>query len=338
MKARFTILLTLFLGSIVSIPALAVAEVNPEAQRHFDAGLAYADDPSGPKWEEALTEFHAAYAINPTWKLKNNIGLCSLHLERDGEAIQAYKEYLAHGGEKDLSAKHRKQIERDIEMLSASLVHVTIEVAPAEAVVIDERKNSKGEMRRNRYPVKGGKASLGLHPGTHRITVEAKGYASDSWSLEGNPASTHQHQFKLEPEKNAEPTTPLEPTKQQPPAVKESARPLAARTPTSVYVGLGVTAGLVAATAVTGVMALNKNKEYADSSSLDERDRLKEAGETFVLLTDIGAGAAVLSTGITAYLYFTERRAASARSAKTPIRFSPVAGPNAAGLALSGKF
>jgi hypothetical protein len=77
--------------------------LSANALKHFNAGIAYADDPSGPKWEEAYREFLAAYADTPSWILKNNIGLCALNLERDDEAIAAFKIYLEHGGEPGLN-------------------------------------------------------------------------------------------------------------------------------------------------------------------------------------------------------------------------------------------
>jgi hypothetical protein len=40
--------------------------VKPEALKHFNAGVAYVDDPTGSKWKEAYTEFRAAYAIHAT--------------------------------------------------------------------------------------------------------------------------------------------------------------------------------------------------------------------------------------------------------------------------------
>lgn len=156
--------------------------LNEAAQRHFDAGLAYVDDPNGPKWEEALKEFRAAYAESPTWKLMNNIGLCALNLERDGEAIEAFKQYLAHGGETDLNSKARKQIEKDVAMLSASLVTVSIEVEPPEATLVDERRNSKGETLVNRYSLKHGKAMLGVHPG-HHLRGEVRLPAVPTWPV-----------------------------------------------------------------------------------------------------------------------------------------------------------
>jgi len=156
----------------------------------------------------SVQAIQAAYAISRNWKILNNIGLCALNLERDGEAIEAYKEYLAHGGEKGLSERLRKQIEKDVAMLSASLVNVTVSVDPPDAVLVDERMTSKGELRVNRYPVKNGTAKLGLHPGTRKVTIEARGYVSETWSFDADPGSKHEHQVQLVLEKQTNPVTP----------------------------------------------------------------------------------------------------------------------------------
>jgi hypothetical protein len=283
----------------------AKGALSDAAQRHFDAGIAYVDDPTGSKWEEALTEFRAAYAESPTWKLMNNIGLCALNLERDGEAIEAYKEYLSHGGEKGLAAKQRAQIEKDIAMLSAGLVTVTVSVEPPDATVVDERRNSKGELLVNRYPVKYGKAVLGLHPGHHKITMEASGFVSGTWGFDAEPASKHEHQFKLAPEKEPEINAPTPvPTAPAVTAQKGRLQPAEPKTRTGVYIGVAATGVFAAAATVTGILALNKQKAFDKANDPAEEDRLKKSGTNLGIVTDISIGAAVVSAGVTAYLYF----------------------------------
>ncbi len=333
---------------------MAAAEINPEAIKHFNAGVAYVDDPTGSKWEEALREFRTTYDLRPTWKFANNIGLCALQLERDGEAIEAHQEYLKGGGEPNFSPKQRKQLEKDITMLSASLVRVAVTVEPADALLIDERKNSKGGLVVNQYPLKNGKAALGLHPGLRKLTVQAPGFVSAEWSFNGEPSSSHQHNIKLDPEKMPEAApAPLTETPEKPAKpITEPPKPGQQKTPTAVYVGLAATGVFAAAATVTGVIAMGKNKDFDNTADPPEADSFKKSGKTFVLLTGIGIGAAVLSAGVTAYLYFTAPKAepskvghdassAGARrrtASKTTVEVAPIAGPSAAGLAVFGKF
>jgi hypothetical protein len=317
-------------------------DLDASAKEHFKAGLAYADDPSGPKWEEALTEFRAAYATSPTHKLLNNIGLCALNLERDGEAIEAFEGYLAGGAESDLKPKHRKQIETDIATLKASLVRVAIQAVPDEVTLIDKRENAKGQMVINLYKVKGGKTNLGLHPGRHKITAEASGFVTSEWVVDADPASSHQHKFALTPEKKPEAPTATPPTPtSEPPKSSEPPKELSKRrTPTGVYIGLAATGVFAAAATTTGIIALKKSKDLDKITDASEAEDAKGPVKTWALVTDIGIGAAVVSAGVTAYLYFTapkgtaEKQAASERS----VRFAPVVTTNFAGGAVLGRF
>ena len=325
------------------LPSLAFAQQpakNTEAQRHYDAGLAYVDDPTGPKWDEALREFRMAYKASGQWKLQNNIGLCALNLERDAEAIAAYKDYLAQSAG-ELPTDKRKQIEKDVATLSASLVHVEIEVEHKDATIVDERKNTKGEIVSNRYPVHRGKTSLGIHPGYHRITIEAAGYVSDEWSFEAEPATVHAHQFRLESSRQRIPKSEI-PTAHvvlPTPQVSSSTPPTLRPTPTSVYVGLVMTSVFVAAATTTGVIAMNKNKDLQDTNDPVEGDKIAKSGKTFTLLTDISLGAALISAGATAYFYFSRPQQSSPLQGKPQrLTVSPVAGPSTAGMLIIGAF
>ncbi len=342
MKTRFASLVATILCLLLWSPVARAQVLSPEAQRHFDAGLAYVDDPTGSKWEDALKEFRAAYAASPTWKLMNNIGLSALNLERDGEAIEAYRAYLAHGGEDDFTPKQRNQMEKDIAMLSASLVRVTLDFQPPEAMLIDERRNAKGAVLVNQYTVIGGTASLGIHPGLHKLTLVAPGYTSTDWLFNAEPSSTHQHRFKLARE--GKPTANADVS--EPPNTAEH------RTPTAVYFGLTATVVFAAAATVTGVVTAGKAKDFDAETDPTKRHDIASSGKTFSWLTNIGVGAALVSAGATAYFYFTatkERPAQAAqrsssrlrkstRTANRELQLSPVATPSAAGLAISGSF
>ncbi|HMA97497.1 MAG TPA: hypothetical protein VKP30_32650 [Polyangiaceae bacterium] len=344
MKVRFWISLTVLFGSLIVNPALAAGRLSPDAKAHFDAGLNYVDEPTGPKWEEALQEFEAAYAISPAWELKNNIALCALNLERDGEAIAAYQEYLAHGGEKGLSEKHRKQIERDIATLTASLVQVKLHVDAPEGTIVDERKTSKGELRVNRYPFKSGTAELGIHPGSHKISIEAHGRVSEIWFFDAPPASSHEHRFVLA--SDAKPSV----VQDRSDSTIDVAAPPKPNTnthvPTAVYIGLSATGVFAVAATTTGVLALSKNNDYDHSSDPERRKELKEAGERLVLFTNLGIGAAIVSAGATAFFYFSGSRptptepprATSGTTTLAALRIDPMVRHNAAGVSIGGNF
>src|SRR5215470_8386310 len=98
----------------VARPTLG-ADATPleEAKRAFSAGVILLKDPDGAKYEDALVQFNKAYRLSGSWKALGNVALCSMKLERDGEAIAAYEKYLVQGG-KEVDADERAQIERDL--------------------------------------------------------------------------------------------------------------------------------------------------------------------------------------------------------------------------------
>src|SRR4051812_25411348 len=69
-----------------------------EGKKYFAAGVALANDPDGARYEDALVQFKKAFEVLAAWKVLVNIAICSLRLERDGEAIEAYEKYLVSGG------------------------------------------------------------------------------------------------------------------------------------------------------------------------------------------------------------------------------------------------
>jgi hypothetical protein len=109
-------------------------------------------------------------------------------------------------------------------------------------------------------------------------------------------------------------------------------------TPTGVYVGAAVTGALVVGAGVTGVLALGKHSDYNkanDGSDPSKADSLKSSGQTLNLVTDIFVAGAVVAAGVTTYLFFS-RPEVPAQSARLSI--TPLVGPNAAALSLSGRF
>src|SRR5215470_10538239 len=75
----------------------ADAAQREEVKRAFAAGVILLKDPDGAKYEEALAQFNKAYRLTGSWKALGNVALCSMKLERDGEAVAAYEKYLTEG-------------------------------------------------------------------------------------------------------------------------------------------------------------------------------------------------------------------------------------------------
>jgi hypothetical protein len=114
-------------------------------------------------------------------------------------------------------------------------------------------------------------------------------------------------------------------------------------TPTLVYVGLVATGAFAIAATVTGLIANSKKNEFNDvnagGTDPGKARDLRDSFKSYALMTDIGIGAAIVSAGATAIIYFT---APSKKQETKPVarRFNlePVIAPTHTGFSVSGQF
>jgi hypothetical protein len=322
MALRLGILGTGLLVLSVAGPALAAdVVINEEARAHFTAGVNLLQDPDGARYEEAYREFKAAYAAAPSWKILGNLGISAMKLERDGEAIDAYKKYLAEGG-KQVDADERAQFQRDLATLEAGVVRLTLESDPPGAIVEDERFPASGNAIRNSYTLSG-PLQIGLRAGRHRFTAKMPGRVEQVWEIELSPKQQDSHVFKL-PELAAAPVAA--------PASVAPASPhpgtLAVDTDSAksgngmrigAYVALGVGVVGLGAGTVFGLGAKSKYKEANDITEnncpssgaceleaglFDRREQLGKDGDRNKTLSLVGfiVGGAGVATGVTLFI------------------------------------
>jgi hypothetical protein len=305
MRAR-----TLLLGGAILLGAGrswgAEAPPNEEAKRAFSAGVILLKDPDGAKYEEALAQFNRAYRLSGSWKVLGNIGLCSLKLERDGEAIAAYEKYLAQGA-KEIDADERGQVERDLAALKAQLVLVRVEVPAGASRLTDERTSAQGARILNDYPLTSTTAELGLHPGQHVITVRLAS-GSAKWEVKLDPATTLAHRF----ESAAAPIAP-------PQAAATGSVAHGGRTAGFVVGGVGVVS--LGVGAFFGLKTFSKKSEsdkyctgnLCDQPGLDLRDEAK----TSATIANVAVAAGLAGVAVGAYLVFTNPTSPSSGAALT---------------------
>ncbi len=293
------------------------AEPGPseEAKRAFAAG--------GAKYEDALTQFTKAYRLSKSWKVLGNIGLCSLKLERDGEAVAAYEKYLAQGG-KEIDGEERAQVERDLAALKAQVVDVALEFPEGGSRVLDERTPAQGARILNEYPVAPPNARLGLHPGRHVITLRlANGDAK--WEVNLEPATSVSHRF----ESIAKAVV-----------ISTSGAPASngSRTAGFVVGGFGVVG--IGVGAFFGLKTLSNKSDsdgycrgtLCDQTGLDMRDKAK----TYATISDVAFGAGVAALAVGTYLVLSNRSTGEKAGATLAIGSSMAAGR--AGLELRGNW
>lgn len=345
MALRLGILGTGLLLLSVTAPALAAdIAISDEARAHFAAGVNLLQDPDGARYEEAYREFRAAYSASPSWKILGNLGISAMKLERDGEAIDYYKKYLAEGG-KQIEADERAQFQRDLATLEAGVVRLTLESDPPGASIEDERFPSSGNAIRNGYQLNG-PTQIGVRAGRHRFTAKLPGRADAVWDVELSPKQNQSYTFKL-PEAGTAPAPVTTPPPSQPnnggvtvtPDSVKGSNPLRMGS----YVALGVGAVGIGVGTVFGLRAKNKYKEandFADKNcpaggepcalgdNYAEWNELGKSADSAKTLSIVGfvVGGVGLATGVTLFILSGKKEQPAAA------KVEPYLGPGSLGL------
>jgi hypothetical protein len=322
--------------------------VSDNARRHFSQGVRYLSSQDAGRYEKAYREFKAAYADSPSWKILGNLGIAAHELERDGEAIDAFKAYLERSG-KELSSDERKQFAEDLEVLQAGYSTVKIQTQPEGAWIIDERLPETGEPIINRYGPTDGELALRVRAGHHRIRAEINGFESGVWEFSDAPGRTSAHGFTLKAEGPSEPVEEAVPVEAPRSATTDSAPGTSGLRVTSyVVAGLGAV-GLGLGTYFL-IDAFDKQK-HADevydtcvaevpgcgntAPSYDAAIEAQDAeGSAFTRArVSYIAGGALLATGVVLFLVSSP---GSSEEAPPEATLTPWFSPT--GVGLSGRF
>lgn len=201
------LLLVLYLSTALSASAEEV-EVSAKARKLFEAGVAFLEDASGPRYEEAYRAFKSAYEESPSPRILGNIALCAMELERDGEAIELYRRYLAEVD--DVDPDERKQIRKDIATLEAASGVLDLSVGASGWELVDERVPVKGQPVRNVYgPFDDEDAQLRVRAGRHRLEIRRADGTSNKLSVRVEAGKTKRVEADGEtPDDEAPSTTP----------------------------------------------------------------------------------------------------------------------------------
>jgi hypothetical protein len=332
--------LALVLVALVAVqsPAHAQsAQMSEKGLAHFKAGNDYLNDPDGPRYEDALREFGAAALEGPTsWRTQHNIGLCAQKLERDAEAVEAYERALALSGAEGDPA-WRQEVERDIRVLKAALVRITIHVQPSGASIVDERIPTSGKPIVNRYDDLSGSFVLGIHPGRHRMSA-VWGSKSAAWEFDAEAGASLSHDFALPQEAPTAPQrTAIAPAVQRTVIASIDTN---RSTSSGVYVGAIATGVLAVAATVTGVMALSKKSSFNDLNDgfhAGEAGEARKSAQQLGFLTDGLLAATVLAASGTIYLYATSGKP-TPQQTRTGVQIRARVGRATAEVALLGAF
>ncbi|MBX3128864.1 MAG: hypothetical protein KF718_19260 [Polyangiaceae bacterium] len=332
-KLHGTLLGALALSLIATSSPAQEQTITDKARQYFQAGVNYMRDPDGAKYEEAYRSFKAAYAESPSWKILGNLGITAMKLERDGEAAEAFRGYLA-GGKDELDEAEKAQVARDLQTLEASMGKLVLEVSPDGAVILDERLPTSGSPISNRYTLQAGRLEIGLRAGRHRITARLPGHDEEKLEIDVAPGSQLSHKLTLTPTKSDSGASgPVGPVA---PGVEPAQRPV----PTTVWIGLAATGAFAVGATVTGLMASGKRSDFdAKNNGTDPAgaERLRDDGKRLNLITDVLLGGAVVAGAVTAVLYLNRPEVPAERET-AGLRFRPAIVPGGGSMWVTGAF
>ena len=328
--------------------ASAEEKISEEAKLYFQNGVELIQN-QPPNYQDAYYQFKLAWDRSHSWKVLGNWGLCALKLERDGEAIWAYSEYLKKGGS-DVDASERKDLERDLLLLNGNAATVTLTSPAPDFEVLDTRAGSSAPPQN--YKAEAGKLTLRLRAGTHTLRASYQGKTL-RWEVPLAPGNNENHAFDF-----SEPTVAPVGT----PAAVAGA-PAAATMPSATaapgnasgerggglrmagYVSAGAGVVALGTGAVLGILAKGKDSDarsecitVASGLLCPERaqaqfDSAKSQGSVATLLL-IGGG--VFTAAGVGMIVFGGPKPEQSQHAR--LRLSPLVGMHQAGVFAQGAF
>jgi hypothetical protein len=166
----------------------ALAQSNPKAMArgHFERGVTAFDE---RRFDEAATEFRAAYDLSPAFAVLYNIGQVNVALGKAVEAVEAFEKYLVQGGVK-IAAGRRREVEKELDRQRARIGTIALQVQPEGAEIrVDGGLAGTAPLAE---PVR-------ITAGKHTIVVLASGYDAQVRALDVEPESRVVIELKLDP-------------------------------------------------------------------------------------------------------------------------------------------
>ncbi len=316
------------------------------AKLHFKNGVELLQS-EPPNYQDAYRQFELAREMllaggsDRSWKVLGNLGLCALKLERDGEALAYYGEYLKTGGDQ-IDPRERAAIERELLLLRGNMTTVTVESSDPSARISVRRQGSSAPTQL--YDLDNGKAELGLRAGS--LTVTARGEKGTlTWESVLSAGETASHKFDFD----AKDDTQVDAAPATAPAAATSETPSAQKSgPSTLQIAGYATAGVgVVALGVGGVLGISsQNKEKsAEEKCIDgvckeategDFDSAKQMASTANIL--FIAGGVLAATGVTLVIVGGKSPTEKPPTSAARLQLSPLAALGGGGLFASGHF
>jgi hypothetical protein len=281
-----------------------------EANKHWQAGQGFYNDPTGHKCEEAVIEFGKAYELSGSVKAARARGICELELERDGAAIADFEIYLANPP-KDADPSELQQVQSDTQKLKAVVADLTIRTDKPNTRITAVRTPAQGLPITNHYLVTLDGQTLKLHPGNYKFTAQADGVPDITWSSDIQNASKQARILEFEKAKQAADEAKA---KGQPPPpgigtqpgnqADVGTRPI----PVSAWVMGGVTVACIIPTVAFGVLGMQAKSTYDDKNGQASKSELEDLRSDVITksaVSDVFLGVTIAAAVTTTVLVIT---------------------------------
>lgn len=316
-------------GLIPAAPASAEVEVSEVARELFREGVAHLKA-APPRYAEAYEAFKRAHEDSPSPKILGNLGYAATMLERDGEAIAAYRRYLTEVGAK--SDREARQIKADLEALEARVSRLELTPTPSRVTVIDERLLDDGGVVENRYELDGA-TELGLRAGEHRLTITAQGYEVLEVTLSLAPGESASRELALV--SLAAEVPPPDPNVVPDASAEEDG------IGAGVWIALGATGALAIATGVVGGLAASNHGAFEEAQAAGdpaEAARLRDRGGDLNVAGDVLLGTTLAAGALTAVLLIVELTRDDGDDEESEVVATPLVGPEGVFFGVKARF
>jgi len=302
MKTRARALAPLLAAALLFGGTNARADTE-EGRVHFQRGVQFYKEGD---FRAALIEFKRAYDAAPNYKVLYNLGQTSLELQDYASALVAFRKYLDEGG-KDVPAARRAQVEGELKKLEGRVARVAV------------RTNLEGaEIQVDDVTVAKAPATVVVGAGRRKIAVVKAGTPPQSRMIDVAGGDDVTVDLEVAPPTTTTTNPPpvhdtTTTTAQNPPppstTTTEAPPPKGGGLSTATWIGIVTTGTLAVGAGVFGGLALSAKGSYDDAIATPGADaRIRDARSqtrAFALTTDILAGAAIVSAGVTVVLALT---------------------------------
>jgi len=308
------------------------AEQPDEAKAAFDEGanlFAAGDYPA------AADAFRRAYEIKPSWRLLYNIGQSEAAAKRHGLAMEAFERYLSEGGD-DIDEARRVEVTSEIERLRSIVGTIEVVAPDGSTVAIDG-------VERGTTPLSGRlKIAASVE---HEVEIRS----GDELLLTRKVSVGSRENLIVELVSDEEATAPApEPASPREEKSDEDApaQPQSALS-TAGWIALGTGGALVITGAVTGLVALSRNKQLvnacddADGCAAGDYREVRDARDAMATTSTVtfAVGAAAVTAGVIMLIVGRgDGEEAPPAGDGAEVSIAPSLGPELVGAAIAGRF